>query len=120
MMLMPNSRPVRRTRRSISSRPVWVEAGGRLIQKHEGRVVHQCLAQLDPLLHSRGVLTYGAIALLLQADVPEDVGSAGAALRWRQTGHPGHVGEELGPAGRRGQAVVFGHVSQPFPHPGES
>ena len=116
MMLMPNSRPVRRTSPQHVLAPGGVETGGRLIQQHQDRIVDQGLAQLHPLLHSGGVLPNWAVTLLLQTNVPEDVGGAGTGLRRWETGHLGHVREELGGAGRRGQAVVLGHIAQSLPH----
>ena len=50
-----------------------VEAGGRLVEERQQRVVHESLRQLHALLHSRGVRPDGPVPLLEQPDVPEHV-----------------------------------------------
>ena len=88
-----------------------IEAVGRLVEQQQARVVDERLGQLDPLLHPGRVAADGAVALLVQPDVTEDLGGPFARGRARQAGHPGHVGHEVGRGDVRRQAVVFGHVA---------
>ena len=74
MTAIPNSVPVRRTSASISSRPGRVEAVGRLVEQEQARAVDERLGELDPLLHAGRVAADRPVALLVQADVAEDLG----------------------------------------------
>ena len=68
-----------------------VEAVRRLVEQQQARVVDEGLGELDPLLHAGRVAADRAIALLVQADVAEDLGGPLAGGGARQAGHPGHV-----------------------------
>src|SRR5439155_325492 len=78
-----------------------VEAVGRLVQEDHLRVVDQRLRELDALLHTGRVAADGAVALLVQTDVPQGVRGALAGGRGRQTGHARHVDDDVG--GRDGR-----------------
>ena len=69
------------------------------------------LGELDPLLHPGRVAAHRPVALLVQADVAEDLGRPLAGGRAREAGHPRHVADEVGRRGVRREAVVFGHVA---------
>ena len=56
--------------------PERVEAGGRLVEEREHRVVHERLRELDALLHPGRVRPHRPVALLEQADVAEQVRGA--------------------------------------------
>jgi hypothetical protein len=94
-----------------------VEAVGRFVQEHELRVVDEGLRELHPLAHPGGVAADRAVALLVQADVPERVGGAFAGGGRGEAAHAGHVHDELGRGHVRRQAVVFGHESDALPDP---
>ena len=68
------------------------------------------LGELDPLAHAGGVAADRAVALLVQADVPQDLRGPFASGAAGQTGHRGHVRDEVGRGHVRWQAVVLGHV----------
>ena len=69
------------------------------------------LGELDPLLHPGRVATDRPVALLVQADVAEDLGCALARGGLRQSGHARHVGDEIGRRRVGREAVVLGHVA---------
>ena len=58
-----------------------IEAVGRLVEQEQARAVDQRLGQLDPLLHPGRVAADRPVALLVQADVAEDLGGALACGR---------------------------------------
>ena len=91
--------------------PERVEPGRRLVEEREHRVVDERLRELHALLHPGRVRAHRPVALLEQADVPQQVGGAQPRGRARQAADLGHVGEEL--RGRRAgrQAVVLGRVA---------
>ena len=88
-----------------------VEPVGGLVEEQQPRVVDERLGELDALLHAGRVAADGPVALLVQADVPEDLGRPLASGVGRQAGDAGHVGHELGGAHVGGQAVVLGRVA---------
>ena len=91
MMLMPNSLPVRRMSRSISLASAGVEAGGGLVEQNHDRIVDEGLGELDALLHAGGILFDVAVALLVEADVAEDIGGASPGGDGGDAAHLGHV-----------------------------
>ena len=108
---MPNSWPIRRTRRQHLVARGRVEAVGRLVEQHQPRVVHERLGELDPLLHAGRVAADRRGSAPRQADVAQHVGGPLAG---------GGVGSpDIWPmcddqvAGRHvgRQAVVLGHVA---------
>ena len=115
-MLMPNSLPVRRMSRSISSRPPGSRPASRLVEQDHDGIVDEGLGELDALFHAGGILFDVAVALLVEADVAEDVGGASPSSDSGDTAHLGHVSEELGRRDGVGEAVVLGHVSEPHTH----
>ena len=68
-----------------------VEAVRRLVEQEQAWVVDERLGELDPLLHAGRVAADGPIALLVQPDVPEDLGRPLARRRPWQTRDQGHV-----------------------------
>ena len=88
-----------------------VEAVGRLVEQEQARTVDERLGELDPLLHPGRVAADRPVALLVQADVTQDLGGPLARGRLRQTRHPGHVRDEVGRRGVGREAVVLGHVA---------
>ena len=90
-----------------------IQARRGLVEKHECRVMHQRLPELDPLFHPGRIAPDRPIPLLEKPGVPERVGGPRARDRRRQAARFRHVREELGRAHLRGQAIVFGHVPQP-------
>ena len=111
MTAIPNSVPVRFDEREHLVAPGRIEAVRRLVEEQQARVVDERLGELDPLLHAGRVAADRAVALLVQADVAEDLGGPFAGRAAGQPGHPGHVADEVrrGQVGR--QAVVLGHVA---------
>ena len=93
-----------------------VESGCRLVEQNHDGVVDEGLGELDALLHAGGVLFDVPVALLVEADVAEDVGGAGAGGDGGDAAHLGHVPEELGRRDGVGEAVVLGHVTEPHAH----
>ena len=88
-----------------------VEAVGGLVEEDQPRVVHERLRELGALLHAGGVAAHLAVALLVEADVAQDVGRALAGDGRGQAGHPAHVDHEVAGAHVGRQAVVLGHVA---------
>jgi hypothetical protein len=91
--------------------PRGIEAVRGLVEQKELRVVDECLRELDPLLHAGRVAPDGAVPLLVQAAVAQDLGRPLARGGARQ---PGHEREVRDPVRRRRvgrQAVVLGHVA---------
>jgi hypothetical protein len=88
-----------------------VEAVGRLVEEEQPRIVDERLGELDPLLHPGRVAADGAVALLVQPDVAEDLGGPLAGGGPGQAGHPRHVADEVGRRRVGRQAVVLGHVA---------
>ena len=115
--VIPKSRPMRSISAEHLVAPGRVEAVRRLVQEEEARVVDERLGELDALLHAGRVAADRPIALLVEADVAEDVGRP---LPRRAGGQPrdaGHVAHELGGADVRRQAVVLGHVADQLADP---
>ena len=95
--------------------PAGVQAGGRLIKKHEYGVMHKGLCQLDPLLHPGGVLTDGTVTFLVQAHMPQYVGRTGPGMGCWQAAYLRHVRKELRCCDRGGEAVMLRHIAKPGP-----
>ena len=93
-----------------------VEAGHRLVEQDEDRVVHERLGELHPLLHPGRVAADRPVPLLEQPDVPERVGGARPGVAGREPADSGHVGQELGRGNVVGEAVVLGHVAETRPN----
>ena len=81
---MPKSPPIRLIRSSMASRPVRIQSVGRLVEQQQPGIADERLRQLDPLLHAGRVGTDLAVALLVEADVPERLGGT---LLGRGGGH---------------------------------
>ena len=92
MTAIPNSVPVRRTSAEHLVAAGRVEAVGRLVEQQQPRVVDERLGELDPLLHPGRVAADRAVALLVQADVAQDLGRPLAGRRRR-------AGRTSGPCG---------------------
>ncbi len=88
-----------------------IEPVRRLVKEQQTRIVDERLGELDPLLHARGVAAYRPVALLVQPDVPEDLGRSLARSRPRQAGHEGEMRDEIGRRCVGRQAIVLGKVA---------
>jgi hypothetical protein len=90
---------------------------GRLVEEKQGRVVDEGLGQLDSLFHAGRVAADQAVALLVQADMAQDVRGPLSRGRCRDARHASHVRDELGRGDVGWQAVVLRHVADPGPDP---
>ena len=72
-----------------------IEAGGRLVQEHDGWIMHQCLAELHALLHARRVAADRAIAFLEEARVAQGVRRSRPRRIGRESAELRHVCQEL-------------------------
>ena len=94
-----------------------IEAVGRLIEQEQPGIVDERLSELDALLHAGRVATDRPIALLVQPDVPEDLGGPLPRRRPRQPGHRREMRHEIRCGHVRRQAVVLRHVADELTNP---
>ena len=96
--------------------PLRVHAVGGLVEEQQVGIVHQCLGQLDALLHARGVGLEVAVARLTKAHVVEHLvralhgigaGEAGKLAAVRHKLHGRHAGDVR---------VALGHVAEAGPN----
>ena len=85
-----------------------VEAVRRLVEEEQPRIVDEGLGELDALAHPGRVAADRPVALLVQPDVTEHLGGPFAGRGRRQAGQLGEVGDELGRADIRRQALCSG------------
>ncbi len=95
--------------------PGGVQPGRRLVEEQQARIVDQRLGELDALAHPGRIAADGAVPLLVQADVTERLGGPLPCRGRGQAAHARHVGDEVGGADVRRQAVVLRHVPHPLP-----
>ncbi len=79
-----------------------VDAGQRLVEDEQRRVVHQALGQLGALAHALGEAAHPAAQRFLQAHLDQRALGVGARAPGRHAGQLRHAGDPL----QRGQLVV--------------
>ena len=91
--------------------PERVEAGGRLVEERDERVVDERLRKLHALLHPRRVRAHRPVALLEEPHVAQHIGCPQPRRRRREAADPGHVREELRRRHVAREAVVLRRVA---------
>ena len=90
-----------------------VEAGERLVEHQQLRVVHERGGELHALLVAERELLHPLAGALLQPEALDPAVGRGLGVRARDAVQPGEVDELVADAHLRVQAALLGHVAEP-------